>query len=150
MTKIHFTFFLMSTFLLVRCGNKEDSNTSSQESSNLGIDYRVIMDKELNSLQVKQFFIDNKITENDLFVEIETNSNGIISHVDFGDACPAEYMPYNINSIMNKSIVEKTFGKPDKIKNRTYYYNELQLGIQFNSSGQRIQDISVYSMNFIK
>ena len=105
------------------------------------------MDKNVESFEVIEFFSDNKITV-DKNLDIDTDENGIITNVDFKNNCLAEYMPYGINYMMNIEFIEKIYGKPDKIINRTYFYYDLQLGIQFN--GQNIQDIGVMSLTKIQ
>ncbi len=136
---------LLTTLILIGCGNPGTSGSSGTS----GIDYRVIMDKNVNSSEVKEFFIKNKISRHKKYLDID-DKNGIITNIDFKDACPPEYMPFGTNFIMNRELVFKIYGKPDKKINRTYLYYDLQLGIQFNSKDETIQDIGVYSIGLIK
>jgi hypothetical protein len=145
------SIIVFSTIFLVRCGNgSERENVTEVNSEISGIDYRGLMDKNVNSLEVKEFFIKNKISSFDKYIDIDTDENEIITNIDFGEACPAEYMPFGSNSIMNIELVRKIYGKPDKIIDRTYIYNELQLAIQFQRDGQKIQDLGVFSKIFMK
>ena len=136
---------LLTTLILIGCGNPGTSGSSGTS----GIDYRVIMDKNVNSSEVKEFFIKNKISIHYLDID-DKNGNGIITNIDFKDDCPPEYMPFGTNFIMNRELVIEIYGKPDKVINRTYLYYDLQLGIQFNNKDETIQDIGVYSIGLIK
>jgi hypothetical protein len=142
---------IFSTLFLVRCGNGSERENFTEVNSEIsGIDYRIILDKNVNSLEVKEFFVKNKISVFKKYLDIDTDENEIITNIDFGEACPAEYMPFGSNSIMNVELVRKIYGKPDKIIDQTYIYNELQLAIQFQRDGQKIQDLGVFSKIFMK
>jgi hypothetical protein len=140
---------LVSTIVLMGCGNDnnpERENVTEVNSEISGIDYRVIMDKNVNSIEVKEFFVKNKISAFKQYLDIDTDENQIITNIDFKEACPAEYMPFGANSIMNRELVEKIYGKPDRIIDRTYIYHDMQFGIQFNQDGESIQDLGVFSI----
>jgi hypothetical protein len=142
---------LFTALLMVSCsqssGDKLKENPDKPSID--GIDYRPILGKNYNSDEVRLFFIDNKISPDKEYLKIKLDDNNNIEQIFFKEKCPPQSMPFGSSFLLTKMLAKKRYGEPSFIFNRTFVYDSLNLGIQFSSDPNYIDDIGVFSDNVL-